>query len=43
MELQFQFLETVNGLYNSNLQIIPRIRQQLGEATTAPGMVMISL
>ena len=43
MELQFQFLETVNGLDNSNLQIIPRIRQQLGEATTAPGMVMISL
>ena len=43
MELLFQFLETVNGLYNSNLQIIPRIRQQLGEATTAPGMVMISL
>ena len=43
MELQFQFLETVNGLYNSNLQIISRIRQQLGEATTAPGMVMISL
>ena len=41
--LQFQFLETVNGLDNSNLQIIPRIRQQLGEATTAPGMVMISL
>ena len=27
--LQFQFLETVNGLDNSNLQIIPRIRQQL--------------
>ena len=43
MRLQFQFLETVNGLDNSNLQIIPRIRQQLGEATTAPGMVMISL
>ena len=29
MRLQFQFLETVNGLDNSNLQIIPRIRQQL--------------
>ena len=43
MERQFQFLETVNGLDNSNSQIIPRIRQQLGEATTAPGMVMISL
>ena len=43
MRLQFQFLETVNGLDNSNIQIIPRIRQQLGEATTAPGMVMISL
>ena len=43
MRLQFQFLETVNGLDNSNSQIITRIRQQLGEATTAPGMVMISL
>ena len=43
MRLQFQILETVNGLDNSNSQIITRIRQQLGEATTAPGMVMISL
>ena len=43
MRLQFQFLETVNGLDNSNSQIITRIRGQLDKATTAPGMVMISL
>ena len=33
----------MNGLDNSNSQIITRIRGQLDKATTAPGMVMISL